>query len=135
MVVLESAPAFRAHVERWKAWDASGAGEAPPIGLVLSMESAGPILEPENAEEWYGIGIWLIGPAHGGPGRYAGGTGTESGFTARGLRLLEEMGRLGIGLDVTHLTDRGFAKRWSDSRGPSSRVTTTAGRWRRTSGS
>lgn len=118
VVVLESAPAFRRHVERWKAWDESEAQGGPPIGLVLSMESADPILEPENAEEWHGIGIRLIGPAHGGPGRYAGGTGTESGFTARGFRLLEEMERVGIGLDVTHLTDRGFWEALERFQGP-----------------
>ncbi|MGH7920760.1 MAG: dipeptidase, partial [Candidatus Dormibacteraceae bacterium] len=108
--VLEDAAALRAHVERWKAWEAAGApeAEAPRLGFVLSMESADPILEPENTEEWRRVGIRLIGPAHFGPGRYAGGTGVESGLTERGRRLLREMRRVGIGLDVTHLSDRAF---------------------------
>lgn len=108
VAVLETAPAFRDHVARWKTWDEAGSGDPPPLGLVLSMESADPVLEPENAEEWLRLGIRLIGPAHAGAGRYAGGTGVESGLTDRGFRLLDEMRRTGIGLDVTHLSDRAF---------------------------
>lgn len=84
------------------------AGGAPPLGAVLSMEGADPILEPEDLAEWHAAGLRLLGPAHYGPGRYAGGTGTELGFSEIGLELLTEMRRLGMALDVTHLTDAGF---------------------------
>ena len=72
------------------------------------MESADPILHPEQLSEWHAAGVRIIGPAHYGQGRYAGGTGTELGFSAMGLGLLEQMERLGVILDLTHLTDRGF---------------------------
>lgn len=93
----------------WGRWDEEGAaGEPPPIGFVLSMESADPVLSPEDLEEWHRLGVRLIGPAHYGPGRYAGGTGVESGLTELGPGLLREMESLGIALDVTHLSDRAF---------------------------
>ncbi|HLV35571.1 MAG TPA: membrane dipeptidase, partial [Spirillospora sp.] len=82
--------------------------EPPPLGFVISMESADPILEPEDLEEWYQAGVRLIGPAHYGMGRYAGGTGVEDGLTERGCRLLDEMARLGVILDLTHLSDKSF---------------------------
>jgi membrane dipeptidase len=72
------------------------------------MEGADPILAPSELAEWHAAGLRLLGPAHYGPGRYAGGTGTEHGFSPMGLELLGEMGRLGVALDVTHLTDVGF---------------------------
>lgn len=95
--------------EAWSGWERDGAAsEPPPIGLVLSMESADPVLSPGDLGEWYRLGVRLIGPAHYGPGRYAGGTGVESGLTDLGPGLLREMESLGIGLDVTHLSDRAF---------------------------
>ena len=47
----------------------------PPLGFVISMESADSILQPDDLEDWYQAGVRLIGPAHYGMGRYAGGTG------------------------------------------------------------
>jgi membrane dipeptidase len=41
-------------------------------------------------------------------GRYAGGTATEDGFTKLGFALLNEMQRLGVILDLTHLSDPAF---------------------------
>jgi membrane dipeptidase len=98
-----------AHMAEWSQWEAAGAATAPPpLGFVLLMESADPILEPEDVRAWYDLGLRMIGPAHFGPGRYAGGTGEESGLTDRGRRLLREMARHGVLLDVTHLSDRSF---------------------------
>ncbi|NUM48552.1 MAG: membrane dipeptidase [Anaerolineales bacterium] len=87
-----------------------GAGSAnpPPLGLVISMESADPILFPEQVEDWHRAGVRAIGPAHYGPGRYAGGTGTERPLTPDGIALLKEMERLGIILDMTHFSDQAF---------------------------
>lgn len=106
--VLETAAAFDRHVAEWRVWDVSASEEAPPIGLVLSMESADPILTPADLDSWYALGVRLIGPAHYGPGRYAGGTGVEGGLSELGVELLEGMARLGIALDVTHLSDAAF---------------------------
>jgi membrane dipeptidase len=92
----------------WGNWEANSSQTQPTLGFVISMESADPILHPEQLSEWHTAGVRIIGPAHYGPGRYAGGTGTELGFSAVGLELLEQMERLGVILDLTHLTDRGF---------------------------
>jgi membrane dipeptidase len=72
------------------------------------MESADPILTPEQLPVWQEAGLRIIGPAHYGPGRYAGGTSTELGLGFEGKQLLQEMDRLGILLDLTHLSDQGF---------------------------
>ena len=56
------------------------------------------------------MGLRVIGPAHYGPGRYAGGTGSEAGLTTDGVALLHQMEQLNIGLDLTHLSDTAF---WS----------------------
>jgi membrane dipeptidase len=114
---------LESHMNAWKTWeqnssqhdssqrdsDQLGLGQIqPPLGFVISMESADPILHPEQLSEWHAAGVRIIGPAHYGPGRYAGGTGTELGFTPMGLELLEQMERQGVILDLTHLTDKGF---------------------------
>jgi membrane dipeptidase len=72
------------------------------------MESADPIMHPEQLEDWHRAGVRAIGPAHYGPGRYAGGTGTERPLTPDGITLLKEMERLGIVLDLTHFSDQAF---------------------------
>jgi membrane dipeptidase len=72
------------------------------------MESADPILTPAQLPEWQAAGVRLIGPAHYGPGRYAGGTGAELGLTAEGVALLEAMEELNFILDLTHLSDQAF---------------------------
>jgi membrane dipeptidase len=72
------------------------------------MESADPILSPDQLAAWKDAGVRIIGPAHYGPGRYAGGTSTELGLTSMGVELLAEMKRIGIILDLTHLSDQAF---------------------------
>lgn len=102
--VIDNAKELQGYVD---AWQGDGQPELP-LGIVISMESADPILRPEDLPQWYDSGVRIIGPAHYGPGRYAGGTGTESGLTAEGSALLHEMEGLGIILDLTHLSDRAF---------------------------
>lgn len=96
------------HIGSWHEWESQPDDRHPPIGLMISMESADPVLSPNQLSEWWSDGVRLIGPAHYGPGRYVGGTGTELGFNESGLALLREMARLGVALDVTHLCDQAF---------------------------
>lgn len=99
------------HVAEWEAWDAAHpevTEATPPLGFVLSMEGADPILHPEQLAAWWEAGLRLLGPTHYGPGRYAGGTATELGLTPIGPPLLREMERLGVVLDLTHLSDQAF---------------------------
>ena len=60
----------------------------------------------------------IVAPAHYGAGRYAGGTGTELGLTDQGTRLLTEMDRLGLILDLSHLSDRAFWQALDGFQGP-----------------
>ena len=119
VTVIEDAAALDAHMARWQAWDATAAPDAVPdlpLGFVISMEGADPIREPAQLEAWVDAGLRALGPAHYGPCRYAGGTGTDLGFTDMGRELLREMARLNVLLDVTHLSDPAFwqALEWFD---------------------
>lgn len=99
------------HMAEWAAWDAkedAGASQTPPLGFVISMESADPILSLGELREWWEAGVRVIGPTHYGYGRYAGGTSTEAGLADAGVSLLAEMQRLGIILDMTHFSDQAF---------------------------
>lgn len=79
-----------------------------PLGVVLSMEGADPIVEPSQLAGWWGQGLRAIGLTHFGQSQYAGGSGTDAPLSAKGIALLAEMQRLGVMLDVTHLSDRGL---------------------------
>ncbi len=102
--IIENKRALESHLKDWQQESTLNA----PLGFVLSMEGADPILEPEQLEQWYKQGLRLLGPTHYGLGRYAGGTATELGLTDLGKPLLKEMSRLGILLDMTHLSDQSF---------------------------
>jgi len=79
-----------------------------PIGYLLSLEGADSLLTPAHLERAYAQGLRAIGPAHYGPGVYAMGTDATGGFPPRGRELLAEIERLGLILDVTHLSDDCF---------------------------
>ena len=99
------------HIAEWENWDTGFeaiAKDTPPLGIVISMESADPISKPEHLSEWKEARVRIIGPAHYGPGRYAGGTSSELGLTELGNALLPEMEQQGILLDMTHLSDKAF---------------------------
>ncbi len=96
------------HMTNWHEWDGNPNHSQPKTGLVISMESADPILSAGQLSAWKEAGVRIIGPAHYGPGRYAGGTSTELGLTSMGMDLLLEMNHLGIMLDLTHLSDKAF---------------------------
>jgi membrane dipeptidase len=85
-----------------------GSGEQRPIGIILSMEGADPILSPESLGEWWDVGLRAIGLSHYGVSRYAHGTAVCGGLTELGRPLLRAMEELAMLLDVTHLCDESF---------------------------
>jgi membrane dipeptidase len=109
---LPDGAAVRSHAETWQRRlqepAATPTSDAPPIGFILSMEGAPPILFPEQVEQWYEWGLRIVGPAHYGPNEYCHGTGSVGGLTADGRKLLTEMNRVGMLLDATHLSDDSF---------------------------
>jgi membrane dipeptidase len=82
--------------------------EKKTIGYILSLEGADSLITTEYIEMAYEYGLRAIGPAHYGPGRYANGTDATGAMNEVGLELLNEMERLNIILDVTHLCDDAF---------------------------
>ncbi|MDQ7027584.1 MAG: membrane dipeptidase [Anaerolineae bacterium] len=108
--IITDSPSLNTHMSEWDTWENDGADTqaTPPLGFVISMEGADPIHSPEQLEEWWNVGLRLLGPTHYGRGRYAGGTGTQLGLTDLGKPLLQEMTRLGMVLDLTHFSDEAF---------------------------
>jgi membrane dipeptidase len=77
-----------------------------PIGLILSMESADPILSPDQVPEWHGLGLRMVSISHYGVSTYSHGTGTEGGLLPPARPLLKALKEAGIIIDLTHLTDQ-----------------------------
>jgi membrane dipeptidase len=81
-------------------------GDARRVGMVLLMEGADAVREPEQLEAWFEDGVRIVGPAWAGT-RYAGGTGDPGPLTPEGRALLEVMDDLGVILDLSHMTEEG----------------------------
>ena len=90
----------------WSAW--SAAANTEPIGMILAMEGADPIVDPPDAQRWWDRGLRCVGLAHYGPSHYAVGTGAEGPLTDNGRALLREFERLGMIVDLTHCSEPGF---------------------------
>jgi membrane dipeptidase len=90
-------------------WEGQSQGAAPaPIGFILAMEGADPIVDLDHAESWWELGLRSVNLAHYGTSRYAVGTGDDGPLTADGVRLLALFDELGMILDATHLSDTSF---------------------------
>ena len=107
--LLRSRAEWERHVAEWHAADAGAMDPSNlPVGFVLGMEGADPILWPEQVEEWWADGLRVISLTHYGVSSYAHGTGTAGGLTPQAKPLLRAMARLGMILDLTHLADESF---------------------------
>ena len=118
----------RAHLHYYKALERAGelkfihngadldaavtAWETPtddtPIGLILSMESADPILGPDQVEAWHQDGLRSVGLTHFGANTWGHGTGTRGGLYADTYPLMDALQVAGIALDLTHASDLSF---------------------------
>lgn len=101
--ILKTRGELRSHAEQWERDSANC-----PIGLILSMEGADPVLDPGHIRYWHESGLRVVGLTHYGLNRYGGGTAVEDGLAPEARPLLEEIERLGMPLDLTHLSDRAF---------------------------
>lgn len=106
MVQITDYEGLTKHISLWE--NTSIADETKPVGFILSLEGADSLVNLSYLEKAYCYGLRALGPAWYGPGRYASGTATTDGLTAAGKDLLREMDALGMILDATHLTDKGF---------------------------
>ncbi|MDK1029632.1 MAG: membrane dipeptidase [Anaerolineae bacterium] len=75
-----------------------------PIALILLMEGADCILDFADLEEWWGLGVRLIGPAWAGT-RFCGGTKEPGPLTPDGRKLLSIMAEHGFILDLSHMDE------------------------------
>jgi len=102
MRMLKDWRSVKAHLEEWQG------SSSTPLGFILSMEGADPILEPNSVAEWRNDGLRVVGPAHFGVSAYAHGTGTVRGLPPKGCDLLRAMDEVGMVLDISHLSDDCF---------------------------
>jgi membrane dipeptidase len=79
-----------------------------PVGLILSMESADPILGPDHVSEWYQAGLRSVSLTHFGSNTYGHGTGTRGGLFPSAYPLMDALRAAGIVLDLTHAAELAF---------------------------
>lgn len=99
--------------QQWKLGTSSA-----PIGYILSMEGADPIVEPAQAEFWWKQGLRTLCLAHYSKSAYSMGTGGDGPLTPRAYELLKEMDRLGVILDLVHTADTAVQQALDNYRGP-----------------
>lgn len=78
----------------------------PLFGIVIHMEGADPIRQPEELEMWYERGLRSIGLAWDDTQYAAGAWRDQGGLTPAGYRLLDQMASYGMILDVTHASEK-----------------------------
>ncbi|MEM7625502.1 MAG: membrane dipeptidase [Planctomycetota bacterium] len=112
--ILETAADLNEH---WSAWEASTPDARPPLGLIITMECADPIVEPRQLARWHAQGLRALFLTHFGMGRYAAGNpetdppnayDIDGPVSPRGVELLAEMEKLRMPLDLTHTSDTTF---------------------------
>jgi len=92
---------LRAHMQDW----GSPEKEKHPVGLIPLMEGADGIRSTDELDEWYELGLRLIGLSWAGT-RYAGGTREPGPLTEDGRRLLKAMTDFNFTLDLSHMDEQ-----------------------------
>ncbi len=92
-----------AHLDETLAtWECDGV--SPQVGLVLLMENADSIRTPDEIGFWHEQGLRMVGPAwH--SNRFTGSAVDGGPLTTEGRELLAAMGRLGMALDLSHMSE------------------------------
>jgi len=101
----------------WHRWQQSDHHDEP-IGLIVAMECADPIVDPAQVESWWNDGLRTVMLAHFGKSQYAFGTGSSGPLTEAGCQLLKEFEQIGMILDVSHLSDPSFHEALDKFSGP-----------------
>jgi len=84
--------------------ESNSAGQGYPVGLLPLMEGADCINDFGELEEWWKLGLRLIGPAWAGT-RFCGGTNEPGPLTPDGRKLLSAMTEYGFILDLSHMDE------------------------------
>ena len=85
-------------------YDGRSGPEKKPVGLVMLMEGAEGLSDPEELEEFYEMGLRQVGPVWAG-NRYCGGSKEDRPFDREGRKLLEVISSLGMALDISHMNE------------------------------
>jgi membrane dipeptidase len=121
VVMLRTAPDLTRH------WRDHAAGRTDRLGLILTLEGTDPVVTPEQLPYWRKLGLCTAMLAHFGQSRHAHGTPStdpsnthdiDGPLTDEGRALLAQMHRLGMPLDLSHLSDRSFAQALDAFPGP-----------------
>jgi len=103
--------------DHWRRWRQDPTGQLP-IGNILAMEGADPIVDPSQVETWFADGLRSVMLSHYGHSHYSVGTGDNGPLTPRGVEMLREFERVGMILDMTHLSDQSFFQALDGFAGP-----------------
>jgi membrane dipeptidase len=79
-------------------------GEGHPVGMIYLMEGADGVRSPDELEEWYDLGLRIIGLAWAGT-RYCGGTSEPGPLTDDGRKLISAMMDYNFILDLSHMDE------------------------------
>ena len=79
-----------------------------PVGLILTMESADPIMGPDNVSFWADAGLKSASLTHFGANTYGHGTGTVGGLYPPAYPLMDALAETDIAIDLSHASDLAF---------------------------
>lgn len=88
-----------------------------PVGMVVLMEGAEGVRHPSELQEWFEMGVRLIGPAWVGT-RYCGGWREPGPLTDAGRELLAAMADYNFMLDLSHMDEPAAIEALDIYRGP-----------------
>ncbi|MBI2193023.1 MAG: membrane dipeptidase [Planctomycetes bacterium] len=103
MRMVHDRASLEAHLLDWQG-DPSGT----PLGFVLSMEGADPIVSPEQVPDWWRQGLRIVSLVHYGISTYAHGTQAPGGLLPPARPLLKALEAQGMVLDLTHTAEGSF---------------------------
>ncbi|UJG41412.1 MAG: dipeptidase [Candidatus Heimdallarchaeum aukensis] len=107
--ILENYPEYFCQIKKFN--DLKKVQSSEKVGAILHFEGSGGIdSEFNNLKNFYRIGLRSMGITWSNMNRFGTGVGTnkDRGLTAEGKELVQEMNRLGIIVDVSHLNEKSF---------------------------
>lgn len=100
---------LQTHVKTWdqifKMDTSNPTMDQAPVGLVLLIEGGEGIRHIDELEEWWDLGVRIIGPAWAGT-RFSGGTNEPGPLTCEGYDLINKMAEIGFALDLSHMDEK-----------------------------
>jgi membrane dipeptidase len=78
------------------------------LSMLLLMEGADPIRNPDDVQWWREQGLRVVGLTWSVGTRYAGGNSSLGPLTDEGIELIAALDEAGIAHDVSHLSDEAF---------------------------